>query len=92
MNKVNQLTICKKDYSSDKEFKNAIKRAIMVLLENDYIMTVKYDDRDKEMGIVIINYDCANEEFGGALPYWLLPYEVETLENFLMKRSDTHDN
>ena len=81
MNKVNQLTICKEDYSSYKEFKNAVKRAIMVLLENDYIMTVKYDDRDKEMGIVVINYDYANEEFGGALPYWLLPDEIEILEN-----------
>ena len=81
MDNVNKLTICKKDYSSEKEFKNAVKRAIMVLLDNDYIMTVGYDNRDKEMGIVVINYDYANEEFGGALPYWLLPDEIEKIAN-----------
>ena len=81
MDNVNKLTICKKDYSSEKEFKNAVKRAIMVLLDNDYIMTVGYDNRDKEMGIVVINYDYANEEFGGALPYWLMPDEVEKIAN-----------
>lgn len=78
---INHLVICKQDYKSDKEFKNAIKRAIMVLLENDYIMTIKYDDRNKEMGIVVIDYDDANEEFGGRLPYWLLPEEIEKIMN-----------
>lgn len=76
---MNRIAICKEDYKSNKEFKNAIKKAIMVLLDNDYIMTVKYDDRDKEMGIVVIDYDYANEEFGGRLPYWLLPEEIEKI-------------
>ena len=81
MNKVNKFTVCKKDYSSNKEFKNAVKKAIMTLLDNDYIMTVQYDARDKEMGVVVIEYDYANEEFGGALPYWLMPDEVEKITN-----------
>ena len=81
MSEINKLTVCKKDYSSNKEFKNAVKNAIMTLLNNDYIMTVKYDNRDKEMGIVVIEYDYANEEFGGALPYWLLPEEIEKITN-----------
>lgn len=81
MNNVNRLTVCKKDYSTNKEFRNAVKKAIMFLLDNDYIMTVKYDARDKEMGIVVIDYDYANEEFGGYLPYWLLPEEIEKVTN-----------
>ena len=76
---MNRLTICKDDYRSNKEFKNAIKRAIMVLLNNDYIMTIRYDDRDKEMGVVVIDYNYANEEFGSRLPYWLLPKEIEKI-------------
>ena len=58
MKKVNQLVVCKDDYNTKEEFENAIKDAVMVLLNNNYIMTVKYDE--KEMGIVAIEYDYAD--------------------------------
>lgn len=77
MNKVNELVICKEDYKEYKDFKNAIKKAIMMLLDNNYIMTVKYDD--KELGIVMIKYNYANAEYGDRLPYWLLPEEEESV-------------
>lgn len=77
MNKVNELVICKKDFESKGEFENAVRDAVMMLLNLDYIMTVKYDLRDKEMGIVVIHYNYANEEFGDRLPVWLLPEEEE---------------
>lgn len=77
MRRVNELTVCREDYNSEVDFENAIKDAVMVLLNNNYIMTIKYDD--KEFGIVWIQYDYAKKDFGGALPYWLLPEEEETV-------------
>lgn len=66
MSKVNEITVCRDDYKSEEAFENAIKDAIMVLLNNGYIMTVQYDD--KELGIVWIKYEYANREFGCAYP------------------------
>lgn len=45
----------------------------MVLLNNNYIMTIKYDD--KGLGIVWIQYDYTDKDFGGTLTYWLLSEE-----------------
>lgn len=78
MKKVNRLTICKEDYKNQEDFKNAIKDAIMVLLNNYYIMTVRYDD-SKEMGIVVIDYEHDNLEYGCRYPYWLFPEGEETV-------------
>lgn len=77
MKDVNQIVICKEDYNSQEEFENAIKAAIMVLLNNNYIMTVKYDD--KGFGIVAIDYNHDNEEYGCHYPYWLSPGEYESI-------------
>lgn len=75
---VNRVTVCKENYKTQEEFENAVKNIIMFLINEDYVLTIKYDA--KEFGIVVIEYDYANEEFGGALPYWLMPDEVEILE------------
>lgn len=79
MNKVNKLVLCKEDYKTKEEFQSVIKDAIMLLLDAGYIMTVKYDADDKEMGIVVIDYDYANKEYGAAYPYWLYPEEEESV-------------
>ena len=71
MKKVNELIICKEDYDSIENFENAVKKAIFVLLNNKYIMTVEYD----ETGIVIIHYDDTDKIYGDYYPYWLLPEE-----------------
>lgn len=78
MNNVNQLVVQKDDYNSKEEFENAIKEAIMVLLNNNYIMTVKYDD--KSFGIVLIEYEHENIEYGCPHPYWLSSEEFESVE------------
>lgn len=77
MNKVNQIVICRHKYDSQEEFKNAIKDAIILLLNAEYIMTVKYDD--KGLGIVVIDYNYSEQEFGDAYPYWLMPDEWESV-------------
>lgn len=77
MKKVNEIVICKDDFSCEEEFQNAIKRAVMVLLENNYIMTIKYDEPG--LGIVVIKFDFADESLGSYYPEWLLPDEYESV-------------
>lgn len=77
MNKVNQICICRDEYPSQADFENAIKKAIMVLLDNDYIMTVKYDE--KSLGIVIILFNYREQEYGCDYPYWLSPEEIDSV-------------
>ena len=87
MNKVNSIAICRDKFDSDEAFKNMIKDTIMVLLENDYIMTVRYDDRG--LGIVVIDYESNDREFGCAYPYWLIPEEWELI---YFERQEREDN
>lgn len=77
MNKVNSIVICRDKYYSQEEFENAIRDAIMVLLNNDCIMTIRYDE--KGIGIVAIDYNYGEQEFGDAYPYWLTPEEYESV-------------
>ena len=78
MNGVNTLVICKDNFKDDNDFRNEIRDAIMLLLNNDYIMTVKYDANDKEMGVVVIEYEASDESWGAPYPYWLKPGEIVT--------------
>jgi hypothetical protein len=75
MKDVNQLVVCKDDYETTEDWENAIKKAIMVLLDNNYIMTVRYD----EVGIVDISYNPDKQEYGCDYPYWLSPEEIESV-------------
>lgn len=77
MKKINSIEIVKSEYKTEEEFENAIRDAIMVLLNNNYIMTVKYEE--KGLGIVEIEYNYAKEEYGDYYPHWLFPEEWESV-------------
>lgn len=77
MKDVNEIVICKKEYETTEDWENAIKKAVMVLLDNNYIMTVRYDE--KGLGIVVIEYNSANRKFGNDYPIWLSPTELESV-------------
>lgn len=77
MQKINEIVICKDEYESQEEFENAIRDAIMVLLNNNYIMTIRFDE--KGLGIVVIEYNYANQEHGTPYPCWLTPTEYESV-------------
>ena len=79
MKKVSELIVCKDNYNSYEEFQNAIRDAIMVLLNNGYIMTIRYDANEKEMGIVVIEYDHGEEELSEYRPHWLSWSEYESI-------------
>lgn len=79
MKKVSELIVCKDNYNSYEEFQNAIRDAIMVLLNNGYIMTIRYDANEKEMGIVVIEYDSNEAELSEYHPHWLSWYEYDRI-------------
>lgn len=84
MEKVNTLTICKDNYEDEFNFECAIGDAVMFLLKNDYIMTVRYDE--KGLGIVCIDYEHCDKKYGCPYPYWLYPQHAEAIED--LKESD----
>ena len=84
MEKVNTLVICKDNYEDEFDFQDAIRDAVMFLLKNDYIMTVRYDE--KNLGIVCIDYEHGNQQYGCPYPYWLYPQHAEAIES--LKESD----
>ena len=69
MKKVNRITLCKNNYSTVQEWKDAIAATVMLLLEAEYIMTVRYDE--KGLGIVCIDFDYADRSCGNPYPCWL---------------------
>ena len=75
--KVNRLVLCKDDYKDEIEFESEIKNAIMLLLNAGYIMTVNYDE--KSLGIVIIEYNHSDKDYGDRYPFWLLPEEEDSV-------------
>ena len=77
MKDVNEIVICKDTYKTQEDFENAIKKAIMVLLNNNYIMTVRYDEPG--LGIVCIEYNSDDESCGHYYPHWLSPTEWESV-------------
>ena len=77
MSRVNELVLCRENYESQEEFENEIKKAVMLLLNADQIMTIRYDE--KGLGIVAIEYKYADQSYGDYYPYWLLPDEIESI-------------
>ena len=77
MSRVNELVLCRENYESQEEFEDEIKKAVMLLLNADQIMTIRYDE--KGLGIVAIEYKYADQSYGDYYPYWLLPDEIESV-------------
>lgn len=77
MNKVNELILCRDEYNSQEEFEDEIKKAVMLLLNANQIMTIRYDE--KGLGIVAIEYKYDDQSYSDYYPYWLSPEEIESV-------------
>ena len=77
MSKVNELVLCRENYESQEKFEDEIKKSVMLLLNADQIMTIRYDE--KGLGIVVIEYKYDDQSYGDYYPYWLLPDEIESV-------------
>ena len=77
MNDTNQIVLCRDHYESQEDFENAIKNAVVLLLNAEYVMVVRYDE--KGLGIVSIEFNYDNQELGSAYPHWLMPEDYEKI-------------
>ena len=75
MSGVNELVLCRENYESQEKFEDEIKKAVMLLLNADQIMTIRCGE--KGLGIVAIEY--ADQSYSDYYPYWLLPDEIESV-------------
>ena len=71
----NSIVFCKDKYETETDWELAIGNAVMMLLNADYIMTVRYDE--KGLGVVVIEFEHDERSYGGAYPYWLELEEIE---------------
>ena len=78
MSDVNSIVICRDEYKTKEDFENAIRDVVMVLLNNNYIMTVRYDE--KGLGIVAIEFNYADQSLGDTYPYWLTVEQIEQVD------------
>lgn len=75
MKDINSIEIDRSMYETKDEYENAVKTAIMLLLDAGYIMTVDYEERD----LVVIKYSYSDEEIGDEMPRWITPDEWELI-------------
>lgn len=78
MSDINRITICRDNHESQEEFENAIRDAIMLLMNEGYVMVVRYDEPD--LGIVCIDFDYDDIELSGHHPCWITPDEWEVVD------------
>lgn len=77
MKDVNSIAIVRDNYSTREEWEDAIKKMVINLLYNRQIMTVRYDEPG--LGIVDIEFNPDQMEYGCHYPYWLSPTEEESV-------------
>ena len=68
-NFVNRLTICRDNYKSEEEFRNAISTAVNLLIDAEYVLVIQYDE--KGLGIVTIDYSYVDRSLGAPYPLWV---------------------
>ena len=77
MKDVNEITICRDNYSTREEWEDAIKKMVIALLDNRQILVVRYDEPG--LGIVNIEFNPDQLEWGCHYPRWLSPTEEESI-------------
>lgn len=75
------IVLQRDNYETLEDFSNGIRDVVMSLLKNDYIMTVRYDE--KGLGIVAIEFGHNDVSYGGSYPMWLTGEEYEQSRNFI---------
>lgn len=77
MRDVNRVAIVRDNYSTREEWEGAIKKMVINLLDNRQIMTIRYDEPG--LGVVDIEFNPDQQEWGCKYPYWLSPKEEESV-------------
>lgn len=80
----NHLIICKDNFKTEEAYEAMVGQAVMMLLKNRQIVTVSYDEPG--LGIVDIAYCYDDEAMGCCYPYWLMPDEVDVVNDYLANK------
>ena len=75
----NEIVICRDEFDTEAAFRKSIADTVNLLIDNNYIMTVKYDE--KSFGIVVIKFDFADEQLASRYCYWLNLDEAELVDS-----------
>lgn len=74
---VNSIAICRDNFNTKEEWKDAIRDMVAALLDNNQVMTVRYDEPG--LGIVVIEFNPDDRSLGCDYPIWLSPTEAESI-------------
>lgn len=77
MKRFEEIVLSADNYDTREELWKALSDTVRILLDNGYAMTIRYDEPG--LGIISINYNYADEEYGCPYPYWLTPEEADRL-------------
>ena len=77
MKDVNSIAICRDNFNTKEEWKDAIRDMVVALLDNNQVMRVRYDEPG--LGIAVIEFNPNDESLGCDYPVWLSPTEVESV-------------
>lgn len=75
---INSICLCREDYQSEEVYHAEILKAITLLLDARYIMTVRYDVGDSRF--TVIDFQHADQSLGAEYPCWLSPEEFDIVE------------
>lgn len=73
MKQVNSITIDSSKFATKQEFQECLSRTINNLLELGQVIVIRYED----CGIYIIEFEADKPAYGGYMPYWLTPEEIQ---------------
>jgi len=73
------ITLAKKDVETKEDFFQRISKQLELLLEEDYVAVVRYDEPG--LGIVVIEFEHDNnlDDWGCTRPMWVTPEEAEKI-------------
>ena len=77
MKRYEEIVLCKDNYDTEEGLWEALKMLVKILLDAGYITNIKYDEPG--LGIICIDFNYADEDFGCPYPYWLTPEESDHL-------------
>lgn len=80
MQDINRIVISRENHDTQEEFENAIRDAVMLLMNEGYVMVVRYDEPG--LGIVCIDFDYEDVMLSNRYPCWITTDEWEMVEDY----------
>lgn len=80
----NKIIFHKRQFNSIAELYLKVAQQLQILVESGYICTL-YDGDDGK-GLVVLEYNLADNSLGTPIPVWLLPDEIAYVERYQQQK------